>query len=78
MGDGLRDVALSRNPMIGANSDAREKFWTSAATIARQDVPNILQEIDAAARVVIHGDQETNAFGSTSLLPAADRPRPQN
>lgn len=34
----------------------RSEFWTAAATVAHQEVPKILQEIEVAARVVIHGE----------------------
>jgi hypothetical protein len=38
-----------------ANPNDRAKFWNAAAGVAHQRVPNILRQIDEAARSLIHG-----------------------
>ncbi|MGO9272316.1 MAG: hypothetical protein ACLQOO_19160 [Terriglobia bacterium] len=37
----------------------RAEFWTKAATVAHQEVPKILQQIDDAARALIQGEANT-------------------
>ena len=50
---GRLDFSLAHNSMLDPTQ--RSKFWTSAATVAHQEVPKILQQIDEAARAVMHG-----------------------
>jgi hypothetical protein len=52
--DGQRDFSLAHIPQLDPGE--RAKFWNSAATVAHQQVPKILAEIEAAARAVIHGE----------------------
>jgi hypothetical protein len=52
---GRLDFSLAHNPML--DPVQQTKFWNSAATVAHQEVPKILQQIDEAARAVIHGGE---------------------
>lgn len=52
--EGQRDFSLAHLPQIDGTK--RAEFWTSAATVAHQQVPKILQGIEQAARAVIHGE----------------------
>jgi hypothetical protein len=53
--EGRQDFALAHLPAI--DPIRRAEFWKSAATVAHQEVPKILREIEEAARAVIHGEQ---------------------
>ena len=48
------DFAFAHLPMIAPGQSAT--FWKTAATVAHQEVPKILQQIEKAARTVIHGE----------------------
>jgi hypothetical protein len=48
------DFAFAHLPMIDPGQGAN--FWKTAATVAHQEVPKLLQQIDKAARTVIHGE----------------------
>ncbi len=52
--EGRRDFDLAHDPMMDAGK--RAEFWEAAATVAHQQVPKILQQIDDAARAVINGE----------------------
>lgn len=52
---GQRDFALAH--LLAIDPVRRAEFWSAAAAIARQQVPKILQQIDDAARAVIHGKE---------------------
>jgi hypothetical protein len=52
---GRLDFSLAHNQMLDAVQ--RNKFWTSAATVANQEIPKIVQQIDEAARFLIHGER---------------------
>jgi hypothetical protein len=53
--EGRRDFSLAHYPSIDPAQQAQ--FWKSAATVAHQELPKILQQIEGAARAVIHGEQ---------------------
>jgi hypothetical protein len=50
--EGQLAADLAREPAL--HSSQRAHFWTSAAEVAHQQVPKILQQIYDAARAVIH------------------------
>ncbi|MHB8483388.1 MAG: hypothetical protein ACYDBV_11750 [Nitrospiria bacterium] len=52
---GRQNFYLAHHPMVDPGQQA--KFWQEAATIAHQEVPKILQQIDEAARAMIHGEK---------------------
>jgi hypothetical protein len=51
--EGRTDFAFAHHPMIDPGKQA--EFWKSAATAAYEKVPKLLQQIEDAARAVIHG-----------------------
>ena len=53
--EGRLNFSLAHHPMVDPVQKA--EFWKSAATVAHQEVPKILQQIEEAARAVIHGEQ---------------------
>lgn len=53
--EGRMDFAHARHPMIDPLQQAT--FWKSAATRAHQELPKVLQQIEDAARTVIHGER---------------------
>jgi len=53
---------LSPNRTVACNSPKRAEIWSAAAMVAHQQVSKILDQIDAAARTVIHGE-------TTSVIP---------
>jgi hypothetical protein len=57
--EGQRDFSLAHIPQLDPTE--RAKFWTSAATVAHQQVPKILAEIEEAARAVVHGERSVSA-----------------
>jgi len=54
--EGRLDFSLAHDPMI-IDPAKRAELWQAAATAANQEMPKILQEIDSAARSVMHGEQ---------------------
>ena len=54
--DGQRDFAFAVDPMV--NPQARTTFIDSANNIAHRQVPEILKQIEDAARTLIHGDRD--------------------
>jgi hypothetical protein len=52
--EGQRNFALAHHPMIDPARQA--EFWDAAAAVAYQRVPEILGQIDDAARALIHGE----------------------
>ncbi len=52
--EGRRDFALAH--LLAVDPAKRAEFWSAAAKVAHQQVPKILQQIDDAARAVIHGE----------------------
>jgi hypothetical protein len=52
--EGQRDFALAHDPMM--DPAKRAEFWKSAATVARQRIPEILRQIESEARALIHGE----------------------
>lgn len=52
--EGQRNFAVAHTPLIGPNQ--RAELWNAAATIAHQQLPQILTEIEKAARDLIHGE----------------------
>jgi hypothetical protein len=52
--EGQRDFSLAHIPQLDPGK--RAEFWTSAAKVAHQQVPKILEQIEEAARAVIHGE----------------------
>lgn len=52
--EGQRNFAVAHIPNLG--SDYSAEYWKKAAEIAHQQVPQILQEIEKAARAIIHGE----------------------
>jgi hypothetical protein len=53
--EGHAHLAFAQHPMI-ADGAERAAFWEKAKTTAYKEVPGILQEIEKAARSVIHGE----------------------
>ena len=53
--EGRLDFSLANNPMVDPAQQA--KYWNSAATVAHEELPKILQQIDEAARLLIHGER---------------------
>jgi hypothetical protein len=52
--EGRRNFAWAHDPMM--DPVKRVEFWSSAATVAYKHVPQILEQIDFAARTLIHGE----------------------
>jgi hypothetical protein len=52
--EGQRDFALAH--LLAIDPAKRAEFWSAAAKVAHQQVPKILQQIDEAARALIHGE----------------------
>lgn len=52
---GQLHLAIAENPMV-VNGLQRAAFRNEAQKIALQEIPSILDQIDKAARVVIHGE----------------------
>lgn len=53
--EGRLDFAMAHLP--GIDPVKRAESWRAAAAVAHQQVPKILQQIEEAARAVIHGEQ---------------------
>jgi hypothetical protein len=53
--EGRLDFSLANNPMVDPAHQA--KYWNSAANVAHQELPKLLQQIDEAARSLIHGER---------------------
>lgn len=51
---GRLKFSIAQDPMMDPLK--RAEFWQAAATVAHQQVPKILQQIEEAARTVIHGE----------------------
>jgi hypothetical protein len=52
---GQIDLTFAQHPMV-VDGLQRAQFWDNAQTIARDEVPRILEQIEKAARNVIHGE----------------------
>jgi hypothetical protein len=52
--EGQQDFTLAHDPMMDPSK--RAEFWSSAATVAHQQVPAILAQIENEARALIHGE----------------------
>jgi hypothetical protein len=52
---GQRDLTLAGHPIV-VDALQRAEFRDKAQTIAAQEVPSILDQIEKAARFVIHGE----------------------
>jgi hypothetical protein len=52
--EGQQNFSMAYHPMV--NPPNRGEFWKAAATVAYQHLPKILQQIEDAARAVIHGE----------------------
>jgi hypothetical protein len=59
--EGWQDFSFAHDPMI--NPVQKSQFWTSAAKVARQDLTNLLQQIEDAARIVVHGEPPSPGTG---------------
>jgi len=55
MFEGRQDFSLAHHPSIDPAQQAT--LWKSAATLAHKELPKILEQIEEAARAVIHGEQ---------------------
>lgn len=56
--EGQRNFTYAHHPMIDGVKQA--EFWTAAATVAHQQVPKILQQIEGAARGLVRGEPADN------------------
>jgi hypothetical protein len=52
---GQTDLTFAQHPMV-VDGLQRAAFWDSAQKTAGEEVPRILDQIDIAARKVIHGE----------------------
>jgi hypothetical protein len=52
--NGRIDFSIAHDPMM--DPVKRAELWKAAAIVAHQQVPRILQQIEEAARAVIHGE----------------------
>ena len=55
--DGQLKLAYAQTPTL-IDGMQRKEFWDSAAKNAYQEIPALLQQIEDAARAVIHGEQQ--------------------
>lgn len=53
--EGRLDFSFANNPVVDPTE--RAKYWNSAAKVAYQELPKVLQQIDEAARILIHGER---------------------
>lgn len=50
-------LAFSMAHLHGVDPTMQARYWDEAATLAHQELPKILKQIDEAARVVIYGER---------------------
>jgi hypothetical protein len=55
---GRLNFYIAQDPMTAPVT--RAEFWKAAATVAHQEVPKILLQIEEAARAVVHGEPPKN------------------
>ena len=53
--EGRLDFSLAHDPMVDPTE--RTKCWKAAATVAYEELPKILHQIDESARALIHGER---------------------
>ncbi len=56
--EGQQNFTFAHLPMI--DGAKQSEFWTAAATVAHQQVPKILQQIEGSARGLVHGEPADN------------------
>ncbi len=56
--EGQSNLAYAQHPMV-VNALQRAEFWDRAKNTAYNDIPKLLEQIEKAARTVIHGEVPT-------------------